>query len=91
MGWDSKLSDDVIQERARNGAAVTHIAVDCHSPQGNVYVKCDSVAEALLAVNALHGRLFDGRVLAVNYVPTDVYHSLFPGAVNATAASVVRN
>lgn len=85
------LCDGIIQECGRNGAVVTHITVDRQSPQGNVYVKCDSVAEALVAVNALHGRLFNGRVLTVNYVPTDIYHSLFPGAVNASVASVVRN
>ena len=79
-GWDSKLSDDVVRECARNGSTVTHIRVDAHSPQGNVYVRCETPAAALIAVNVLHGRYFDGRLVTVGYVPSDVYHSLFPDA-----------
>lgn len=29
--------------------------------QGNVYVKCPSIAAAIAAVNALHGRWFAGE------------------------------
>lgn len=29
--------------------------------QGNVYVKCPSIAAAIAAVNALHGRWFAGK------------------------------
>jgi antirestriction protein len=79
-GWDDKLSDDVIRECARNGAVVTHIAVDRQSLQGNVYVKCENATGAVTACTALHGRLFNGRLITVGYVPSDVYHSLFPGA-----------
>ena len=86
-GWDASLSDDVVRECARHGAAVTHIAVDRSSAQGNVYIKCESVTAALAAVNALHGRYFDGRLVTVAYVPSDVYHSLFPGAAAETPAA----
>ena len=86
-GWDASLSDDVVRECARHGAAVTHIAVDRSSAQGNVYVKCESTTAALAAVNALHGRYFDGRLVTVAYVPSDVYHSLFPGAASQAPAA----
>lgn len=87
-GWDASLSDDVVRECARHGAAVTHIAVDRTSAQGNVYVKCESVTAALTAVTALHGRCFDCRLVTVAYVPSDVYHSLFPtAAAQAPAAA----
>jgi RNA-binding protein 39 len=87
-GWDASLSDDIVRECARHNAAVTHIAVDRASAQGNVYVKCESVTAALAAVTALHGRYFDGRLVTVAYVPTEIYHSLFPGAaLQAPAAA----
>jgi len=87
-GWDASLSDDVVRECARHGATVTHIAVDRSSTQGNVYVKCESATAALSAVNALHGRYFDGRLVTVAYVPSHIYHSLFPtAAAEAPAAA----
>ena len=86
-GWDATISDDVVRECARHGAAVTHIAVDRSSPQGNVYVKCESATAALAAVTALHGRCFDGRLVTVAYVPSQVYHSLFPGAAAQAPAA----
>lgn len=36
--------------------------------QGNVYVKCPSIAAAIAAVNALHGRWFAGECSM--YMPT---------------------
>lgn len=88
-GWDASLSDDIVRECARHGAAVTHIAVDRTSTQGNVYVKCESVTAALAAVTALHGRYFDGRLVTVAYIPSQIYHIMFPaaGAVAPAAAS----
>jgi len=86
-GWDASLSDDVVRECARHGAAVTHIAVDRSSAQGSVYVKCESVTAALAAVTALHGRCFDGRLVTVAYVPSHIYHSLFPGAAAEAPAA----
>ena len=86
-GWDATLSDDVVRECARHGAAVTHIAVDRSSAQGNVYVKCEGVTAALAAVTALHGRYFDGRLVTVAYVPSHIYHSLFPGAAAQAPAA----
>ena len=86
-GWDDKLCDDIVRECARNGAAVSHVAVDRQSPQGNVYVKCENPAAALVAVNTLHGRFFDGRLVTVGYIPSDVYHSLFPGTASVVPGS----
>jgi RNA-binding protein 39 len=31
------------------------------APQGNVYVKCNSIASAVASVNSLHGRWFAGK------------------------------
>lgn len=57
--FDVEIRDDVIEECNKHGG-VFHIFVDKASPQGNVYVKCPSIASAVASVNALHGRWFAG-------------------------------
>ncbi|KHJ97900.1 hypothetical protein OESDEN_02126 [Oesophagostomum dentatum] len=73
------MEKDVIEECYKNGGAL-HVYVDTASPQGNVYVKCPSVASAHKSVSALHGRWFSGKVITANYVPVTSYHELFPDA-----------
>ncbi|VDO23880.1 unnamed protein product, partial [Haemonchus placei] len=80
--WAVEVRDDVIEECYKNGGAL-HVYVDTASPQGNVYVKCPSVASAHKSVTALHGRWFSGKVITANYVPVSSYHELFPDAVIA--------
>ncbi|ETN62863.1 splicing factor [Anopheles darlingi] len=77
--WDVEIQDDVIEECNKHGG-VLHVYVDKLSPSGNVYVKCPNVATAVLAVNALHGRWFAGRVIGAAYVPLVNYYNLFPDA-----------
>lgn len=76
--WDTEIQDDVIEECTKHGG-ILHVYVDKAS-QGNVYVKCPSIATAVLAVNSLHGRWFAGRVITAAYVPLVNYHALFPDA-----------
>ncbi|CAH2007267.1 unnamed protein product [Acanthoscelides obtectus] len=80
--WDIEIRDDVIEECNKHGG-VLHVYVDKGSPQGNVYVKCPSIATAVASVNTLHGRWFAGRVITAAYVPLLNYHSLFPDAMTA--------
>ncbi|KAK5645748.1 hypothetical protein RI129_004212 [Pyrocoelia pectoralis] len=80
--WDTEIRDDVIEECNKHGG-VLHVYVDKGSPQGNVYVKCPSIATAVASVNSLHGRWFAGRVITAAYVPLLNYHSLFPDAMSA--------
>ncbi|KAJ1374560.1 hypothetical protein KIN20_037268 [Parelaphostrongylus tenuis] len=80
--WAAEVRDDVIEECYKNGGAL-HVYVDTASPQGNVYVKCPSIASAHKSVSALHGRWFSGKVITANYVPVSSYHELFPDAVIA--------
>ncbi|XP_052866025.1 RNA-binding protein 39 [Anopheles cruzii] len=77
--WDVEIQDDVIEECNKHGG-VLHVYVDKLSPAGNVYVKCPNIATAVLAVNALHGRWFAGRVIGAAYVPLVNYYNLFPDA-----------
>ncbi|QQP37668.1 Uncharacterized protein FKW44_018028, partial [Caligus rogercresseyi] len=58
--WVEEVRDDVIEEANKHGG-ILHIYVDRVAPQGNVYVKCPSIATAVAAVNALHGRWFAGE------------------------------
>ncbi|XP_012827239.1 RNA-binding protein 39 isoform X3 [Xenopus tropicalis] len=83
LGWDSEIKEDVIEECNKHGGVV-HIYVDKNSPQGNVYVKCPTIASAIAAVNALHGRWFAGKMITAAYVPLPTYHSLFPDSMTST-------
>uniref|UniRef100_H0VRG5 RRM domain-containing protein n=1 Tax=Cavia porcellus TaxID=10141 RepID=H0VRG5_CAVPO len=75
VGWDTEIKDDVIEECNKHGG---------NSAQGNVYVKCPSIAAAIAAVNALHGRWFAGKMITAAYVPLPTYHNLFPDSMTAT-------
>ncbi|KAI1709013.1 RNA recognition motif domain-containing protein [Ditylenchus destructor] len=80
-GWEQDVRDDVIEECE----SCVHIYVDKAS-QGNVYVKCPTVAIAHKSVMALHGRWFAGKVITANYVPVNSYHELFPDSRYPTAS-----
>lgn len=80
--WDEEIRNDVIEECKKHGGAM-HVFVDKMSPQGNVYVKCPTIAAAVASVTALHGRWFAGRVITAAYVPVVNYHSLFPDSIVA--------
>ncbi|CAF2420894.1 unnamed protein product [Rotaria sp. Silwood2] len=81
--WTQEIRDEVIEECNKHGGVV-HIYVDEKSPDGNVYVKCSTIASAINAVNALHGRFFSGRTVIGNYIPTQSYHKLFPESASTT-------
>lgn len=68
--WDVEIRDDVIEECNKHGG-VLHVYVDKASPQGNVYVKCPSIATAVAAVNSLHGRWFAGKSRCGPHVPVE--------------------
>ncbi|GFV81754.1 RNA-binding protein 39 [Trichonephila clavipes] len=82
--WDEEIRNDVIDECRNHGGAL-HVYVDKNSPEGNVYVKCPSLAAAGASVTALHGRYFAGRVIVAAYVPLINYHMLFPDSANITS------
>ncbi|XP_060692510.1 RNA-binding protein 39a isoform X1 [Chiloscyllium punctatum] len=81
--WDQEIRDDVIEECNKHGGVI-HIFVDKNSPQGNVYVKCPTIAAAAAAVGALHGRWFAGKMITAAYVPLPTYHNLFPDSLTTT-------
>lgn len=81
--WAEEIRDDVIEECTKHGG-VLHVYVDIAAPTGNVYVKCPSIATAVLSVNSLHGRWFAGRVISAGYVSLINYHALFSDSATAT-------
>jgi len=83
--WESEIKDDVIDECSAHGGAV-HVHVDKSAPQGNVYVKVLNPTTASHAVNALHGRMFAGRVITAAYIPEENYVELFPDAQSVLTA-----
>jgi len=83
--WESEIKDDVIDECSAHGGAV-HVHVDKTASQGNVYVKVLNPTTASLAVNALHGRMFAGRVITAAYIPEENYVDLFPDAKSVMTA-----
>uniref|UniRef100_A0A2K6UHK8 RRM domain-containing protein n=1 Tax=Saimiri boliviensis boliviensis TaxID=39432 RepID=A0A2K6UHK8_SAIBB len=83
VGWDTEIKDDVIEECNKHGG-LTHIYVNQNSAQGNVYVKCPSIAAAIAAISALHGRWFVGKMITAAYVPLPAYHNLFPDSMTPT-------
>uniref|UniRef100_A0A2I3GI36 RRM domain-containing protein n=1 Tax=Nomascus leucogenys TaxID=61853 RepID=A0A2I3GI36_NOMLE len=83
VGWDTEIKGDVIEECNKHGGVI-HIYNDKNSAQGNVYVKCPSIAAAMAAVNALHGRWFAGKMITAAYVPLPTYHNLFSDSMTAT-------
>ncbi|KAK7067779.1 RNA-binding protein 39 [Halocaridina rubra] len=82
--WADEIKDDVLEECSKHGG-VLHIFVDRQSAQGNVYVKCPTIATAAASVSALHGRWFSGRMITAAYVPVMNYHSLFPEAMTSVS------
>ncbi|KAJ1060263.1 hypothetical protein K5549_004701 [Capra hircus] len=83
VGWDTEIKYNVIEECNKHGGVI-HIYVDKNSAQGNVYVKCPSIAVAIAAVNVLHGRWFVGKMVTATYVSLSTYHNLFPDSLTAT-------
>lgn len=81
--FDAEIRDDVIEECNKHGG-VLHIYVDKTSQQGNVYVKCPSIASAVASVQSLHGRWFAGKMITAAYVPLPNYHQLFAEAQKTT-------
>ena len=66
--WQDEIRNDVLDECRKHGGAY-HVYVDKLS-EGNVYVKCPSIAVASACVSALHGRWFSGSSFASASLPS---------------------
>uniref|UniRef100_A0A2K6GI42 RRM domain-containing protein n=1 Tax=Propithecus coquereli TaxID=379532 RepID=A0A2K6GI42_PROCO len=90
----TRLSQQTEASALAAAASVQPLATQCFQlsnmfnprteEEGNVYVKCPSIAAAIAAVNALHGRWFAGKMITAAYVPLPTYHNFFPDSMTAT-------
>lgn len=64
---------------------LVHIFVDPDAPEGNIYVKCASIAIAAAAMTGLNGRFFAGRQIMAAFIPIATYHQRFPDSVHCTS------
>jgi RNA-binding protein 39 len=90
VGWSQEIRDDVIGEAAKFGS-VYHIHVDATSPEGCVYMKCQSPQVAAAVVNALNGRKYAGNIIAAQLMPDSQYHGIFPMAISAMVPLMASN
>eukprot|EP00794_Sanderia_malayensis_P007490 gene7490-8321_t len=82
-GWSRRVRDALLEKCINDGANILHIYVDIKSPEGCVYVKCDSLDSAGLAFRSIYGNWFDGRLVIVKFVTLARYHHRFPEARDA--------
>ncbi|XP_054152889.1 uncharacterized protein LOC128951666 [Oppia nitens] len=80
-GWKNKIRSAVLEKisiAAKSGNhGVLHLEVE-DSPEGLVYVKCDSIESATDAFNALHGWWCQKKLVSVKFLKPDRYHQRFP-------------
>lgn len=81
--WEEDIRDDVIQECTKYGGVV-HIYVDPSAPEGNIYVKCPTIAIAMTTSQGLNGRYFAGRQIVASFIPIATYHQRFPESIHCT-------
>lgn len=82
-GWVDEIRDDVMEECSKYGGIV-HIHVDQESPEGNIFIKCPTIAIATAAMASLNGRFFAGKMIRATYVPIAAYHQRFPESAYST-------
>ena len=81
--WKQELQEDVMEECLKYGGIV-HINIDDRTREGNIHIKCPTIAVAMNAVNGLNGRYFAGKQISATYIPLATYHQSFPEAIACT-------
>ncbi|KAF9783543.1 splicing factor CC1-like protein [Thelephora terrestris] len=66
--WDKDLADEVRGECEDKYGRVEAIKVDRDSPQGEIFVKFDSVDSAKKAIQGLSGRWFGGQQVSATFI-----------------------
>ncbi len=72
----------MIQECSKYGG-ICHICVDEISIEGNIYIKCPTIAIATSTMAGLNGRYFAGKLIKANFIPINTYHQKFPESMNS--------
>ncbi|BFZ10515.1 hypothetical protein BsWGS_13554 [Bradybaena similaris] len=77
--WEQQVIDAVL-EKCRGVDSIVHATIEPELAEGCVFIKCSNLEAAIEAKDQLHGWRRKGRVATVNYMKTDEYYRLFPGA-----------
>jgi RNA-binding protein 39 len=81
--WIEDIREDVVEECSKYGGVV-HVNVDQISPNGQISIKCPTIAIAIAAMNGLNGRYFAGKLIQASFISLLQYHQQFPESVNKT-------
>jgi len=71
------IQEDVTEECSKYGKVVVCV-VDKANRNGLIYVKFDSIPAAANAVQALNGRFFAGKAIAVHYLAAPIFDKFLP-------------
>ncbi len=95
--WTEDIKEDVIEECSKHGGCI-HVHVDQQSRDGNVYIKCPTIAVAMSVTAALNGRYFGGQYFTnyiiaskYGYLPINSINCLFEGRIIQTTFIPVAN
>ncbi|EDV24770.1 uncharacterized protein TRIADDRAFT_25080 [Trichoplax adhaerens] len=77
--WTSRIQDAIL-EKCGDSSSIVHIHVERYSNRGSVYIKCSQIEDAKETFKAMHGCIFDGRIVRARFISNQTYHSLFPDA-----------
>lgn len=79
--WMKRVYDAVL-EKCADSCSIVHVYVERYSSRGSVYIKCRQVEDAKESFKAMHGCVFDGRIVRARFISDRTYHSLFPDAAH---------
>ena len=86
--WRNKIRSAILEKitiASKNGShGVVHLEIE-DSPEGLVYLKCDSIPSATDAFNGLHGWWCQKKLVSVKFLKPERYHQRFPASVAQTA------
>mmetsp|Transcript_88235 Transcript_88235/g.234627 ORF Transcript_88235/g.234627 Transcript_88235/m.234627 type:complete len:476 (-) Transcript_88235:159-1586(-) len=71
------IQEDVTEECSKYGKVLVCV-VDKHNPSGLIYVKFDAIPSAERAAQAINGRFFAGKQIAVHYLSANIFDKFLP-------------
>ena len=86
--WRDEIRSAVLEKvkiASKNGChGVVHMEVE-DSPEGLVYMKCNSIESATDAFNGLHGWWCQKKLVSVKFLKPERYHQRFPDSQHLTS------
>ncbi len=80
--WSSGVKDAILE--LCEGVNIVHLVVDESNPEGCVYMKCATTADAGMAHKKINGAWHDGKIVTVKYLRVEKYHERFPASSGLT-------